>query len=338
MSTALTVLQQPKTSFIEAPTRASLTITTNLNEKRYTTNNKTQLKTPPPSKSLGLPRQSWDCHMHVVEPQRYPVSADAIYHPARHTLREALAFESTLGIENIVLVQPSIYGIDNSCLLDALKEVGPSRGRGVVVVDPTNTSPRTLKEWHTLGVRGVRVNLKSVGKVMDENQLTTTLVQHADAVRPLGWVVQVYLPLHMVPMLEKIVPRLDVRVCIDHYGGPDLSSVCCDGGDRSFDPYSLPGFSSLVALLRRGDTFVKISAPYRFSRDCQLRDIRAITMELLRVVPDRVVFATDWPHTRFDHVDIKPFADSCLQWCGNRGDLVERVFRRNAEEMLDAKS
>ncbi|KAE8163874.1 hypothetical protein BDV40DRAFT_287407 [Aspergillus tamarii] len=284
-----------------------------------------------------LPAKAWDTHMHVVEPHRFPVDASAVYQPSTHTIEEALAFESSLGIENIVLVQPSIYGYDNSCLLEALRRIGPSRGRGVVVIDPTNTDIQTLSKWHSLGVRGVRVNLRSVGKVMDQDELAQTLLQHAEIVRPFGWAIQVYLPLEMIPLLEPIVPQLGVKLCIDHFGGPDLLSTNWKDG-ASFDPYSLPGFSSLVSLLRAGDTYVKISAPYRLSKDHEMRDIEMMARELLREAPNRILFATDWPHTRFWGTDIAPFTELCLRICGNDSGLTERVFRRNAEELLDAQT
>ena len=286
-----------------------------------------------------LPPRSWDSHMHVVEPQRYPVAPNAVYQPScSHTLSEAMALEASLGIENIVLVQPSIYGTDNSCLLEALQQVGLARGRGVVVIDPTTMDLQTLTEWHTLGVRGVRVNLKSVGKEMSEDELTQTLLQHAELVRPLGWIIQLWVPLHMLPTIERIVPQLGVKVCIDHFGGPELSSSLLGNEPNALamlDPYTLPGFPSLVSLLRAGKTYVKISAPYRLSKDKSMRDIQAIALELLRVAPRRVVYATDWPHTRFDGLNIRPFTESCLQWCSSQPGLTERVFRLNTEEMLE---
>jgi predicted TIM-barrel fold metal-dependent hydrolase len=275
--------------------------------------------------------------MHVVEPHRFPVDASAVYQPSTHTIDEALAFESSLGIENIVLVQPSIYGHDNSCLLEALKRVGPSRGRGVVVIDPTNTDAQMLSEWHSLGVRGVRVNLRSVGKVMNQDELAQILLQHAEIVRPFGWAIQVYLPLEMIPMLEPVVPQLGVKICIDHFGGPDLPSTDWKSG-MPFDPYTLPGFSSLLSLLRAGQTYVKISAPYRLSKDREMRDIEKLAQELLREAPNRVLFATDWPHTRFWGTDIAPFTEMCLRICGKDPELAEQVFRRNAEDLLDAQT
>lgn len=276
-----------------------------------------------------IPPESWDSHMHVVDPQRYPMAPGALYTPRPHTLAQAQTFEASVGVRNIVLVQPSIYAFDNSYLLDALKEIGPSRARGVVVIDPDATQPETLAQWHALGVRGVRVNLKSVGKVMTGDELATALAKHADIIRPLGWTIQVYVPLDMMPALERCVPQLGVKVCVDHYGSPDLSAVQAD----SFDPYALPGFASLVALLRAGQTYVKLSAPYRLCQDPQMRAIRVLTQELLRVARDRVVYATDWPHTRFEGFDIRPFTEMCLEVCGGDEELAERLFRRNAEEL-----
>ncbi|KAJ5720229.1 Amidohydrolase 2 [Penicillium malachiteum] len=285
-----------------------------------------------------LPLQSWDSHMHVVEPQQFPVSKAAVYQPSVHTLADALAFESTLGLENLVFVQPSIYGTDNSCLLAALAKLGPSRGRGVVVVDPASIQSETLEEWHNLGVRGLRVNLQSVGKVMEESELEETLLRHADIARPRNWIVEVYLPLKMMPMLESIAPRLGVTLCIDHFGSPDLSSLPENQEGIPFDPYTLPGFQSLTSLLRTGNNYIKISAPYRLTNDRTQSQLKAMAHEFLTAAPDRVIYATDWPHTRFTNIDISPFTEWCLDLCANVPGMAEKLFRRNTERMLDVNS
>lgn len=62
--------------------------------------------------------------MHVIDPDDYPLAVDA-QSPKRHILSDALAFESTIRIKNIVLVQQSIYGNNNGCMLDALRQLGP---------------------------------------------------------------------------------------------------------------------------------------------------------------------------------------------------------------------
>jgi len=94
----------------------------------------------------------------------------------------------------MVFVQPSIYANDNSCMLDALRAIGPRRARAVVSFDPLTTPSHTLREWHAIGVRGVRLNLQSTGKEMGAQDLSAALLQYANAIRPLHWVLQLYVP------------------------------------------------------------------------------------------------------------------------------------------------
>ncbi|EGD95760.1 hypothetical protein TESG_03226 [Trichophyton tonsurans CBS 112818] len=284
-----------------------------------------------------LPPASWDSHMHIVNPEKYPLAPDAQYVPPIHTLSDAMTFESSVGIKNIVLVQPSIYGFDNSCMLDGLKELGPKQGRAVVSLDPANPpSYDTLKSWNQWGVRGVRLNLQSVGKEMSAGELKEVMHKYADIIRPYGWVLQLYIALQHVPPLVDIVPRLGVTVCLDHFGSPKLPiSASGPASTTSFDPYSLPGFAEMVELLKGGHTYVKISAAYRLTRNPQFDGLREIFMEYMRVAPGRVVFATDWPHTRFDSVDIVPFIKACVDWCGGNQNMVKRLFQHNAEVLWD---
>lgn len=278
-----------------------------------------------------MPPGSWDSHMHVLDADRYPLCPTAVYKPTKHTVSQAVAFEASVGASNIVLVQPSIYGNDNSCLLDALRVLGPTRARGVVAFDAQDTAPATLREWHELGVRGVRLNLQSTGQTLSEEAMEAVLRRYADAVRPLGWVVQLYIPLAMVKALEDIVPALGVRICIDHMGSPSLPSSRPQ--TSSLDPHSLDGFSALARLLQGGNTYVKMSAPYRFSNNQDyIEEVEPIARELLRAAPARVVFATDWPHTRFEGLDITPWVQHVMEWCGDQR-LRDRVFRANAEEL-----
>jgi predicted TIM-barrel fold metal-dependent hydrolase len=286
-----------------------------------------------------IPPNSWDSHMHVVDPDNYPLAADAQYTPTPHTLSHAMSFYSTIGINSMVFVQPSIYGNDNSCMLDALRTVGPHRGRAVVAFDPSTIPSQTLQEWHAIGVRGVRLNLQSVGKEMDAAEFAATLQQYARVIRPFHWVLQLYVPLKMATSLEKIVPDLGVRVCLDHFGHPLLPDPAAEElYTVSGDPYTLPGFGSLMSLLKQGSTYVKLSAPYRISKQEGQRDLEPLARELLGVAGKRsVVFATDWPHTRFAGLDIRPFVERVLEWCGKDQELKERLFRGNAEDLWDVK-
>ncbi len=278
-----------------------------------------------------IPSGSWDSHMHILDPHTYPLAGDARYTPKTHSLADANAFERSVGITNIVLVQPSIYGFDNSCMLDALRQLGPQRARAVVSFDPEITPQSTLQEWNKIGVRGVRVNLQSVGKSVDAIELKEMLQQYADVIRPFGWVLQMYVPLDTATALETIIPRLGVKVCLDHFGCPTLDR---NSAYSSRDPYLIPGFKSLVKLLQQGSTYVKMSAPYRLTDDKSQQDLEPLARELLRVAGNnRVVFATDWPHTRFEGLNIKPFIETVMAWCQWDDFLIERLFRSNARDL-----
>lgn len=285
--------------------------------------------------SRPLPKGTWDSHMHIVDPHKFPLDSKARYTPHPHTTTDARTFYEPFGIKNCVIVQPSIYANDNSCTLDALRALGPRHGRAVVQFDPKAIPQWTLDDWHQLGVRGVRVNLVSVGRELNEQELRAELMEFADVIRRLDWVLEVYIPLKMATILEKIVPELDVKVCIDHFGQPTLPFLY--DASKAVKPYDLPGFTSLVNLLQ-GDTWVKMSGQYRISKDPEMRDLEPIAMELLKMAPNRVVFATDWPHTRFENVDSIPFIEACFRWCGEGTGLAERLFVRNAEELWDVSS
>ncbi|KAK8124228.1 hypothetical protein PG999_004146 [Apiospora kogelbergensis] len=288
-----------------------------------------------------IPRGSWDSHMHVLDP-RFPLDAAAVYKPTHfHTSRDAAAFERDLaGLDGVVVVQPSIYGHDNACTLSALRALGgPDRARAVVAFDPAATPPETLAAWHRLGVRGVRLNLQSGGAAPPARAaLEAALRAHAAAVRPLGWVLQIYASLPTIAQLEPLLAdgaaQLGVRVCIDHMGHPDLAASRAFA--QSGDPYALAGFASLVRLLEGGNAWVKLSAAYRFSAAPDgFSDAAPVAKELLRVAGrSRVVFATDWPHTRFEGLDIRPWIRTVLvDLCEKDEGLIERVFRGNAEEL-----
>lgn len=233
----------------------------------------------------------------------------------------------------MVIVQPSIYGNDNSCTLQALRDLSPQHGRAVVQFDPERIDEKTLREWHEIGVRGVRVNLVSVGREMSGSELRGELKRYADIIRRFDWVLQLYIPLKLARELEDVIPDLGIKVCIDHFGSPTLPEY---DPSKELKPYDLPGFESMVKLLQ-GNTWVKISGQYRVSKDPEYRDLNLIGRELIKEASKRVVYATDWPHTRFENIDSVPFIEMCYEWCGAGTAHAERLFKTNAEELWDVR-
>ena len=281
-----------------------------------------------------MPADAWDCHMHVTSPD-YPLAANAAYKPVLHDIKHAMAFEKTVGVRNVVLVQPSIYGNDNNCLLDALKAIGPRHGRGVIGIDPDAPIDSAMLEGcDELGVRGVRLNLKSTNEEFTEGSLRVLLEKYARIVKDIGWVLELFIGMENMPVLEKVSGNLGVQLCIAHFGAPRLPPV--HERAQPFDPYHVRGFRALVNMLERGDVWVKFSAAYRFDQDPEMRGIEAMARELLVRAGNRVIFATDWPHTRFDGLDVRPFVERCLQWTDEAG-LTEKVFTLNARELWDVR-
>ena len=266
--------------------------------------------------------------MHVTDPLRFPISKNATYKPHSATLTSALANARQLDLPNLVFVQPSTYGTDNACLLHALKTVGLSHGRGIVVIDPENINLDALHEWHALGVRGVRLNLKSVNKKLPAEELARVLRDYAKVVRPMKtWALQLYVDLAVMDDIEPLLPELNIKVVFDHYGHPSSLTP----------PLSeIPGWNALLRMMQSPLVYVKISAPYRLSKDPKYKDLEVMSKELFQVREGRgVVFASDWPHTRFEGTDITPFVKNCLEWCGSDEKLRNSLFRDNAKQLWD---
>lgn len=271
--------------------------------------------------------------MHVVEPKKFPLDKDAVYQPPAHTIADAKNFFSQLGIEKMVIVQPSIYGNDNSCTLDGLKQLGTKNGRAVIQFDPDVTGIKQLEEWHALGVRGVRLNFKSVGAKLEGASLAAMLNRYANAIRPLDWVMEIYISMEDLPLLEPVLPDLGgVKICIDHFGHPTQASLSTA---QSSDV--LPGFASLANMLALDNVWIKVSAAYRLDPDPQHPLVQSLGRYIIRSRPDRCVFSTDWPHTRFDGLDVTPYLEELFSWCDAEKVPLKRILVDNAKELFDAK-
>src|SRR6266702_576897 len=115
--------------------------------------------------AYAAPAHACDAHFHVFGPaDRYGYGADLRYKPPCAPLEAYLKLARRLGFERFVFVQPSAYGIDNSCMLDAMRELDPRCRRAIVDMDETLVTDAQLADWDALGVRGVRVNVSPVRK------------------------------------------------------------------------------------------------------------------------------------------------------------------------------
>jgi predicted TIM-barrel fold metal-dependent hydrolase len=245
-----------------------------------------------------MPEGACDCHVHIIGPQdQYPMVPGRAYTPPQSTVAGLSALHERLGISRTVLIQPSFYGTDNRAMLEALATLGPA-ARAVAVL-PLDVADAELTRLDGLGVRGVRVNIESGGG-RDPRVVTRDLGAFARRVKPLGWHIQIYAALAVIARIAPEVTDLSVPVVFDHFGMPDAAL----GPNQ-------PGFGALLDMVKSGHAYVKLSAPYRISRLPGFPDAAPIAQALIAAGPDRMVWASDWPHTDrapgAGPADISPF-------------------------------
>jgi predicted TIM-barrel fold metal-dependent hydrolase len=235
---------------------------------------------------FDVPADACDSHVHVFGPyDRFPLWSGRRYTPGPASVENLLALQRALRLSRVVVVQASPQGTDNACLVDALQRLpaGGSQARGVAVIDE-HTTDAELRAMHRAGVRGVRVNLESQGQ-QDPAVARRQLEQAAARAAPLGWHVQTYTKLPVLVSVADTIRALPVPLVVDHFG----HAVAALGPAQ-------PGFDVLLALVREGKAWVKISAGYRISDHPDWTDAGPLARALADANPDRIVWGTDWPH------------------------------------------
>jgi len=231
--------------------------------------------------TVAVPPGACDSHVHVFDP-RFALDPNRTYTPGTATGAQLDEVHRRLGVSRTVLVQPSPYGLDNSCLFSELRARG-EQARGVVVLDPGTEPP--LREWHAAGVRGARVNLATFA-LIDPAVALASLRAVATAIADLGWHLQLFTEPAVVAALADELAGLGVPVVLDHF-----AMASPESGPRQ------PGFAELIDLLRAGVVYVKMSAPHRISCRPDQADVEWIACTLIGNAPDRLLWGTDWPHT-----------------------------------------
>jgi predicted TIM-barrel fold metal-dependent hydrolase len=228
------------------------------------------------------PKGACDCHVHVIGPKhRFPLAAERTYTPRDAVTAELAAMLERLALDRVVLVQPSIYGVDNACMMDAIAALG-DRARGVAVLR-ADTPAHELDRLHAAGVRGLRVNVASVASLAIE-KVRADLVDAAALAERNGWHVQTFLPSAAIALLSDAFLALPAPVVIDHFG--------------LVDPHDDEAAATpLLRLLESGRIWVKLSGTYRIADDPSDPAIAPLARRLAAVNPERVVWGSDWPHT-----------------------------------------
>jgi predicted TIM-barrel fold metal-dependent hydrolase len=253
---------------------------------------------PATAVNFAVPAGACDCHTHVFgDPQRFPFISPRAYTPETASVEEMRALHRALHMERVVIVQPSVYGTDNSCTLDGVRQLGAG-ARAVAVIDERTTAA-ALDEMGRAGVRGIRINLETGAETTDPNVGRQRFQAALQWIRGRNWHIQIYTRLPVIEGIRDLVMAAPVPVVFDHFGAAQASLGT-----------SQPGFDTLVNLVRSGKAYVKISAPYRNSAQApDYADLGLIARALITANPQRILWATDWPHPDSSQVPGRRFTD-----------------------------
>ncbi len=214
--------------------------------------------------------------------------ASRSYTPAPASLSEWRDTLGPCGITHGVVVQPSFYGTDNRVLLAALEE-GAGRLVGVAAVAADVTDDE-LDRIAAAGVRGVRMahfepaDSRAMGGFVPFSSFDAL----EPRLRSRNMHLQLFTDSRLLPGIADRVMTSQVPVVIDHMGRTPAAL-----GARHV------GIQTLARLMADGPVWVKLSGVANVSdAGPDYEDARAVHDALLAAVPDRLLWGSDWPHTK----------------------------------------
>jgi predicted TIM-barrel fold metal-dependent hydrolase len=246
--------------------------------------------------NFSVPAKACDCHTHLFgDPSRYPFATPRNYTPEPASVDEMRALHRALHTQRVVLVQPAIYGANNSCIQEGLKQFGSS-ARGIAVIDDKTTNAE-LDDLERAGFRGIRLTLQ--GPLAEPAPARRNLSEAVDRLKNRKWQIQIVTTLGGVEALKELVASAPMPIVFDHFGGAK--------GPLGVDQ---PGFATLLNLVQSGKAYVKISGAYRGSNKApDYPDMAPLAKALIAANPQHIVWGTDWPHPNPNALPGHPFTD-----------------------------
>lgn len=233
--------------------------------------------------ALRVPPLSCDCHSHILGPQSdYPYVEDRSFTPPDASSLSYLKMLDTLGIERMIIVQPSVYGSDNSRTVSAVAEIGKHRARGVVMVGG-DVEHAELKRLDEAGIRATRfITTARGGPSIDQ------LPDVAKAIAAFGWHIEMYVPPQLWDTLLPVVADLPVPVVFDHMGGIPADSA--NGATMN----------SMLDLLEKERCWVKLTGYRNSLTGHPYADVAPLAQRFVEHAAHRCVWGSDWPHTNVE--------------------------------------
>jgi D-galactarolactone isomerase len=228
---------------------------------------------------LAVPAGACDTHFHIYE-AGVPAAPGGPPPPGVFTAEMYRGMQRRLGLQRAIVVQPNAYRDDNRVTLEAIAALGAgARGIGVVKPGVADAEIERLTQGGIVAQRIFQLPWGAVGFAQMDEVMAR--------VHPFGWHANVQLDGRELPQWEAQIKRLPGKFVIDHTG-KFLEPVA---------PDSEP-FKALLRLVDTGHCWVKLSAPYETSKTGAPRyeDVSRLARALVRYAPERMLWASNWPH------------------------------------------
>lgn len=262
-----------------------------------------------------------DCHNHIFDPKNFPYAGDVLYRPSGAELNSASLLTQlceAYGMAYALIVQPnSGYGLDNRCLLDAIRNSG-GRFKGIAVVREDVDLDELLR-LKNAGIVGIAFNTTvwGISYYLNPDKDLDSLLKKLEE---LDLFLQIQVQGDELLSLLPLINRSNVRLLIDHCGRP----IPEKGLDQ-------PGFQAVLTLGGTGRAVVKLSGYEKFSRESYPYNDALPFVEALidAYTVDNCIWGSDWPFLhapeRIDYGTLLKLAERLLPDAADR----RKVFFEN---------
>jgi len=279
--------------------------------------------------AFASPQLACDAHFHVFgAADKYPYGTDIRYKPPYEPLEAYLKLARRLGFVRYVFVQPSAYGSDNSCMLDAMRELDPAVRRGIIDLDESKSNDKELAALNALGIRGIRVNISPVRKPEAglADSMKPRIARLAKLCQEIGWHLDFLAPGWLVSELMPTLHALPIEFSVAHMG----LFPAKDGVRQR-------GFQDFLKLVGDGSKrcWVKLTGIYRFSTAPGFSDVKPMAQALMQTAPDQLIWGSDFPHLSFhDRVGTIQLYNMLGEWATDAA-MRKRILADNPARLFD---
>ncbi|GGJ87987.1 amidohydrolase family protein [Pseudomonas matsuisoli] len=267
---------------------------------------------------MNVPANACDAHIHIADPRFAAVNANAPI-SAGMTVDDYRKLQARNGTVRTVVIQPKVYGTNNDCTLDAVKQLG-SQGRGIAVLHPDVTDAE-LQRLHAGGIRGIRFSVWNPDNAVASIDMIEPL---AVRISELGWHVQLHMSGDQIVDNQALIGRLPAPVVFDHMGRLPPSQGTAH-----------PAFAVIAKLIERDKAWVKLAGAYLNTEigPPAYADSTRVAKAWVDVAPERLVWGSDWPHVteKTEKPDDAQLLDLLLAWAPDeavrKGILVDNPAR-----------